>query len=159
MEMLFRRGAAVTVALLCGSLAAVVQQAWGETSSESSAASLISRMQSDPSLDPWSPAPPAGTTGGARRAPAAAARSALPELSSDCNTAQAQGSEFARRLAHDAASGGPSVCNAARRNKLLGELQIQVAQRCKNIPTWVQLQSAGQEMVQQSNRTIAGSCQ
>ncbi|MGN6579356.1 MAG: hypothetical protein ACTHJ1_05140 [Bordetella sp.] len=123
---------------------------------QSDASALVDQMANRPESNPWA-ALQNSRKASSGKVPAALPQ--LPALSSDCNAAQQQGMAFARKLSLSVAALGPSVCQSARAHKLLGELQIQVAQHCRSIPTWTELQRAGQNMVDDANRTIAGSCQ
>jgi hypothetical protein len=122
---------------------------------QSRASALVDQMASRPETNPWAQM----SNSNAAAEKASAGLPSLPTLSSDCGTAQQQGMTFAREISRSATAQGPSVCQSARAHRLLGQLQMKVARRCQSIPTWQELQRAGQRMVDDADRTIAGSCQ
>jgi hypothetical protein len=80
------------------------------------------------------------------------------DLGGGCQAAQQKAAQYANKIAQEAA-GTPSVCGSAKANRKLGEIMIRVAESCQSIPNWTEEKRSGEQMIQQSDQTISGSCQ
>ncbi|WP_179404379.1 hypothetical protein [Burkholderia guangdongensis] len=80
------------------------------------------------------------------------------DLSGGCKVAQQKAAQYANQFAQQAAA-TPSVCGSAKANRKIGELTVRVAESCQELPTWTQEKQTGEQMIEQSDQTISGSCQ
>jgi hypothetical protein len=79
------------------------------------------------------------------------------DLGANCDQAQQNATAYINQLA-SAQGATQSVCRSAQTNKQAGQVMLRVALMCQNVPTWQQMRDAANQMIQQANQTIAGSC-
>lgn len=80
------------------------------------------------------------------------------DIAGDCEEAQSRGGRQAQDIERSAKVRGPSICASARDEKQLGQIMVEVAEACKNLPDWKTMRSQGQQQIRESERVIMANC-